>query len=144
MESRKNMPGSVTQGKEGLRRGGASAPLHSQALFFFKEEGWKVKRVCAYACVHTSGRDRLRGSFNSGQQPLKVRKCQSGFRGNMHIHYISHTGCHSLKDLSARTRIAGALHQAPRPPPNQESMFIFPLSSWHDVEGCGSQTCPPV
>lgn len=45
------MPGSVTQGKEGLWRGGVSTPLPSGVLFFFKEEGWKVKRVCD---VHTS------------------------------------------------------------------------------------------
>lgn len=45
------MPGSVTQGKEGLWRLGASTPLPSGVLFFFKEEGWKVKRVCG---VHTS------------------------------------------------------------------------------------------
>lgn len=45
-------PGSVTQGKEALRRGGGSTPLQSQALFFFKAEGWKVKRVCACMCSH--------------------------------------------------------------------------------------------
>lgn len=51
MESKGGMAGLVTQGKEGLQSGGASTPLHSSTLFFFKEEGWKVKRVWVYSRV---------------------------------------------------------------------------------------------
>lgn len=46
------MPGSVTQGKEGLRRRGGPPQHHfTSSLIFFKEEGWKVKRVRMYACL---------------------------------------------------------------------------------------------
>lgn len=140
----------VQSPREKRAYGGGGARLNTtslQVLFSLKRKDGRL-RGCV--CMHVFFLIfllwlRLKAVQRLFQiQSLKVRKTSSEFCQNMHIHYSRHTTCHSFKDLSTHTRIAKALHQAARMPLNQESMFTFPLSSWHNAGGCASQTCPLV
>lgn len=58
--------------KRALRRGGATTPLHSGALFFFRGEGWKVKRRCVSVFAHSSSHSTRVQSTSEIQSVLEI------------------------------------------------------------------------